>query len=1295
MKLEFPVLLLLAASFSASAAAADMSYTRPPDLDAIENSSIFSIYQDSLGAIWLNTNYGICRYNGVSLDILSDPLPMRNISGNGKDLFYAVGYGSILKFNVCSDGWETLPAGDIDLERASMFAEGDSLYVCDGRRVNVMGRGPGIRLHSMLPQDAGDISVICRGVSGHLLAGTTRGGLYEFGQDMSWSKVFDPEDAVCALYTDSRKNIWIGLREKGFMKLDAGYRLLKASGPSGKGQMRNCRTFCEDASGRIYVGTLDGLYIVGTDSSVHQDEQYSPGGHSICSLLRDRDGNIWIGTFYSGMYLCEADITPFSAIEQPWDNSIRLVNAMVADKRGDIWIVTDHYGVFRKRPGQVPELVPETRSRKFKAAWYDEAEDAIWLGDHLGTLSVLSLKDRTWSSYGFLPEQDKIIGIHEILFLGGEFYLGTTDGVYIFDKDKEKIISRKISGYDNLVFSLVMDKSGTLWIGGYGLFSTRDFRTAVKSDGFGDIGCAELYIDNEDRLWIASIGHGVISVESGDRKRTFNSGNSGLADNHTYLLYELKKGMMLVGTRSGVSILDIPGSRCFNYNPNNGLGMSSAREGSLLRLPDGTILIGGTDGIVSFTPPLSGMGFISGRTPEVKIDKMFVNNRRYSDSGKAVNFDGHLVLCHEQNSISFEITSFDYNKVVPAVYEYRLGGLSQEWQDVASDGKIAFTSLRPGQYTLEVRATRDFSGKEYETASVSFRIRPPWYASPAAVAAYILAASAIIFWILSTIYSKMLLKQQLKAEEKDNNDRMRFFINLSHELRTPLTIIIGQLELFLKRHATDGADTGSVRSSWRNALKMQEIVSDLLDFEKQSRGYSTLGVCATDMGQFLQGIMDSFSGYAECRDISLRLSCPEEPVKVWIDRGQMRKLMSNLLINAFKFTPGGGTVSIVLGAPKRTGKDACAMIMVSDTGCGISQEALPKLFNPFYQDPANRAKTIGTGIGLALCRGIAELHHGTLTAGNNPSGGAVFTLSLPMGDNWFSSDMNVRAVEEDGLPPEPVHGYAPVLADDGIHRKDSNGYRLLIVEDDADMMAMLQAIFSPEYSIIKASDGKKGLDAARSAQPDIIISDVQMPAMDGIELCRKLKEDFATCHIPVILLTAYASEENRLSGLGAWADDFVSKPFSIELLRAKCRNLLRNREKIRSKFSRSIYDSAGIAANRKDADFLENVISVIDSLLPEQEINVSILSSRMHVSRTLLAKKIKGLTGSTPHEFIENTRMKYAARLLLDGRHNISEVSYEMGFSSPKYFTIRFRKIFGTTPTDFLKAHQQPQGQDS
>ena len=250
----------------------------------------------------------------------------------------------------------------------------------------------------------------------------------------------------------------------------------------------------------------------------------------------------------------------------------------------------------------------------------------------------------------------------------------------------------------------------------------------------------------------------------------------------------------------------------------------------------------------------------------------------------------------------------------------------------------------------------------------------------------------------------MLLKQQLKAEEKDNNDRMRFFINLSHELRTPLTIIIGQLELFLKRHATDGADTGSVRSSWRNALKMQEIVSDLLDFEKQSRGYSTLGVCATDMGQFLQGIMDSFSGYAECRDISLRLSCPEEPVKVWIDRKQMRKLMSNLLINAFKFTPGGGTVSIVLGAPKRTGKDACAMIMVSDTGCGISQEALPKLFNPFYQDPANRTKTMGTGIGLALCRGIAELHHGTLTAGNNPSGGAVFTLSLPMGDNWFSSD---------------------------------------------------------------------------------------------------------------------------------------------------------------------------------------------------------------------------------------------------------------------------------------------------
>jgi DNA-binding response OmpR family regulator len=410
-----------------------------------------------------------------------------------------------------------------------------------------------------------------------------------------------------------------------------------------------------------------------------------------------------------------------------------------------------------------------------------------------------------------------------------------------------------------------------------------------------------------------------------------------------------------------------------------------------------------------------------------------------------------------------------------------------------------------------------------------------------------------------------------------------------------------------------------------------------------------------------------------------------------IDREQMQRVLSNLLNNAFKFTPDGGEIDLAL-AVRRLGKERkVAEIKVSDTGKGISEGALKRIFDPFYQDPDRKSQ--GTGIGLAMSKGIVTLHHGSITASNRKGGGAVFCVTLPLGDVWMKGDPAVTVLSGDAvqaslkLTDVPSEEYLkaavqkePFSGGDAQTEKNT----MLIVEDDADMRKMLVSIFNNSYGIFEASDGAEGFSLAKSKQPDIIISDVMMPVMDGMSLVAKLRQDFETCHIPVILLTAMSSSDNEIEGINKGADDYIGKPFRVDVLEARCRNLLENRNLLRKKFTKTIASFEGLTKTEKDADFLSRAATVIEENLLSSELGVALLCDKLNISRTILDQKIKGITGMTPRVFIETIRMKQACRLLEAGSGNISEIAYMLGFSSPKYFTIRFKKQFGQTPTEWL-----------
>lgn len=1253
---------------------ANVHSSHPEALESLDNASVFSIYQDGIGAIWLSTNYGLYRYNGNSLAYIYEELPQNALCGDRSDKsFFAVSRASFLRYDMQLGEMKEFDIKGIGNPAASVLCSCgcDSLLVgydsniwlyCNDK-VDICYSVPGEK-----------VSALCRMRDGRIAVGTEDGKIYSMtsGGNLKLKTALKKEK-IHFLYEDTAGVMWVGTESDGVVSLDGSLSAVKSRYRAG----RQARTICEDASGNLYIGCLDGLFIIDSRGIGHRDTNISPPGHAICSAFCDRDQNIWIGTYYSGLFLSEGKGYPFVKTALPSEEEIRLFNALIAGPDGSRYAFTDHYGIWKISQGDNWTMLPGTRERKFKTAVYDQARNCIWTGEHLGGLSRYDLGSHIWKSFRF--ENETVSSIFELKEKDGTLYIGTNAGVYIFDPSRETVVRRSINGVRTLIFSLDFDHDGSIWIGSRGLYRYMEGEGLSHVEELQGCRCCGIDASDDGNVYVATDGKGLCIVND-EGCRFIGSRNSGMNSDFTYLVKKLDRHV-LVGSRIGISVIDPESGRCYNYRGSNGLGLTSTKEGGILTEEDGTVTICGTDGIVSmpggrFEAPVRSADFI--------FDNIRINGKLWKDKAE-LPFLNSLELDHQSNNISIEVATFNFAGICSEQYRYRLRGFDDAWYDFSPEDKLAWNNLNPGSYILDVRLTGSEGGPMEK--SLEFTIRPAWYSSTIAIIAYLLLFIALATWLLSTIWSRMLLSEKLKAKEKENNERMRFFVNISHELRTPLTLIVGQLELFFRSHKHSDPDIDKIESTYRNAQKMQQIVSDLLDFEKQEQGYTYIVVKETDLGRFIMEQRSSFSQYANFRNIDLQVAVPSHPINIHIDECQMQKVFSNLLINAFKFTPDGGTIKISLKTEKYGKGLASAVMKVSDSGCGISQNAIDMIFNPFFQDPESdiSKRNQGSGIGLALCKGIIELHHGSISVGNRKNGGAEFTVRLPLGNSWMDGDEKVRMSE---LPEEHSFPHLiPELYEKHTHVTEKR-YSMLIVEDDEDMREMISSIFSASYDVITASDGSEGFSLAKSRNPDIIISDVMMPVMNGLSLCTKLREEFETCHIPIILLTAHYSVRTSVNGMDAGADAYISKPFNIDLLDAKCRSLLENRELMRMKFCRSFTGIETIAKSDRDADLLSSVIQIIEDNIQESELSVSTLCRELNIGRTILAEKIKGITGMTPREFIESIKMKHAAQLLKGGNMRVSEIAYELGFNDPKYFTLRFRKQFGKSPSEYAKDNE-------
>lgn len=685
------------------------------------------------------------------------------------------------------------------------------------------------------------------------------------------------------------------------------------------------------------------------------------------------------------------------------------------------------------------------------------------------------------------------------------------------------------------------------------------------------------------------------------------------------------------------------------------------------------------------------------------LSRLLVNGKEITagdDTGileQSIAYTPEISLKADQSMFSIEYATSNFIPANRNEIVYRLEGFSDEWNH--TDRKqtlITYTNLNPGKYTLVIKS----DGDGIEEARLLIRVLPPWYETWWAYLIYTICTVSLLWYLIQNYNSRIKLRESLKYEKKHiedlealNQSKLRFFTNISHEFRTPLTLIVGQVETLLQVQTFTPNIYHKILGIYKNSLQLRELITELLDFRKQEQGHMKIKVSRHNLVNFLYENYLLFLEYASSKQINFKFNKQSDDIEVWYDQKQMQKVVNNLLSNALKHTKAEDTISINISQ-----EDKYVIIEIKDTGTGIAAAEIDKIFDRFYQtehlDSLNTGA--GTGIGLALTKGIIELHHGTIRVESEPGKGSRFIITLKSGNQHFTEEQIIRDNADTNIQqqPETIVPTVEILPDSEWKEEDNKRIedaKMLIVEDNESIKQMLVGIFETFYQVTTASDGVEALDIIQKDMPSIILSDVVMPRMSGTELCKQIKTDFNTCHIPVVLLTARTAVEHNIEGLKIGADDYITKPFNTNLLISRCNNLVNSRRLLQEKFSKQPQAFAQmLATNPMDKEMLDRAMAIIEQHLDNTDFNVNIFAREMGMARTNLFTKLKAVTGQTPNDFILSIRLKKGAVMLRNNPElNITEISDRIGFSSSRYFSKCFKEIYHVSPLAYRKGEEK------
>ena len=1061
---------------------------------------------------------------------------------------------------------------------------------------------------------------------------------------------FDVQDDVLWLSTYSER----GLRKAVLLRQPAEVFTLESESANPlSGEIRALMT---DSRGRVWVGTRDGELIAfdASNRPVYTLPRQTPRGTGMIYALReDSSGNIWVGTKGEGLYRMTPAgkgyrITHFMhADSDPWSLSDNQVYCVEEDDEGRIWVATYGGGI---------NLLEDPAGQRFLHAGnqmshypLDEAGRVRWL-----------LYDRP----------DRMLA-------------ATVDGLLVFDPG---VPARQMR------FRLVQKIPGD-----------------ASSLGNNDI--IHMLKDREGRIWLATFGGGLNRIEGYDetgtpRFRCYDM-TSGLVSNICMAVTEDRQGDLWVSTHNAVSRFDPRRERFSNYYLYDNMRSAIFSEATALTLPHGDVLFGSGRHLYRFDPEAMRSAKIDYNLRFTGLDvrnKPVVAAERRSPLSESVTEADRIVLPYDFSNFRLEFASLNYAMQHMAGYMYKLEGYDKDWNISGSTNRATYSNLPIGDYRFRVRAFVGNADSADEGISIGVEVLPPPWLTWWAKTLYVLLALTAVIVGSRIAWSVMRIRREAAVEQNLTDLKLRFFTNISHELRTPLTLILGGIEDVRKHDRLSPRGESSLTLAHRNARRMLALINQLLDFRKIVKEKMELKISRVDLVPLVEDALDDFREMASERRIELLFTVSCRSVLAWVDPERMESVVYNLLSNALKFTPEGGRIEVILSLREA---EECVLLTVRDTGIGIPKDKQEHIFERFAQ--ASRAvdhNMKGSGIGLSLCRDIVTLHHGEISVESRPGEGAAFTVRLHLGNAHFGMEQ-IDFSGADNAGNGRAHDYmvSDFTPADSQRRTDvqppKDAQKILLVEDNRELRIFLYNSLIDSYHVVEADDGAEALEKIRSEQPDIIVTDLMMPRMDGIELIDKVRHDFTMSHLPIIMLTARHSPDDRVKAMEFGADGYITKPFSIELLLARIDNLLTQRRKLFEKFSaqsarNKVVELAveDVVVTDRDEAFLKNVMSWLGEHIENSDLTIDQLASHLGLGRTTMYNKLKSLTGKSPVELIKEYRITKAQLLLRTGQFSVSEVAYKVGFSDPGYFSRCFREQYRMSPAEYLRTHNLKQNQD-
>lgn len=1026
-----------------------------------------------------------------------------------------------------------------------------------------------------------------------------------------------------------------------------------------------------DHSGVFWIGSSDQILNKTYPNSNRflnisksEDSQNSLLDNSVRFLLPStNDSSIWL-TSSKGLVQYHWTNGQFKYyVHDPNDeNSLsdNNVNGFVQDDSGDLWITTNN-GLNR--------LDPDGNFTRFYSIRGDST-----------SLSENRLYTIEYDTNGYLWICSAITGLNRFDLKTGH--------VKTFIKKANDPTSLNAEGQ---VFYIYKDSNGTLWVSTDGGVSTYDYETEKFHSVVKGIVAFQILEDRWNTMWLGTLFNGVVRLDRKSGQWSRFEKNHPLAQCSVTDFLEDKDGSIWISSNLGLFKFNPQDSSYLWIREENGLPETRDLTSGIKR-HDGQILWGTwSKGLVQFDPKEIRLNQQPPRTviSDIRISNASLEIGKDSPLQQSISQTSQLKVAHDQNDISFVCSALHYVRPEKNQYAFWLENYDENWYESGTNRIATYTNLDPGTYIFHVKAANSDGVWNEQPRSLAIVIHPPWYATIWAYAIYTFIIISIIYVIWSTQLRRIRLGdelrlQQVEAKKLQEIDHMKtqFLANISHEFRTPLTLILGPIDGLLKR-VTNTTDRTELSIMQRNAQRLSRLVNQLLDLSKIEAGQLRLEAQKENIVTFTNRIVQSFESRAKLKNIDLNFESDEQSIPLYFDREKLEHVLYNLLSNALKFTPEKGRVNIAVSTIIDTPNEGSVQISVQDSGQGIPAQQLDKIFDRFYQGgSSSKIKDAGTGIGLALAKQLVELHHGTIEVESIINKGSTFTIRLPLGDSHLKENEIIPdgrsshlQLEDSTDAPEPQFS-----------QQSRTAPSILIVEDNADLRFYMHSILSDNYKIRHAEHGAIGFDHAIKKLPDLIITDVMMPEMDGYELCEKLKTDERTSHIPVIILTARADLDSKILGLETGADDYIVKPFNETELRARAKNLIEQRQKLRERFGRDILiPISDIAVTSADERFLQRVIGIIAHHLSDASFGPEPLAHKIGLSRSQLHRKLKAVVNMSTTEFIRTIRLRRAAELLNKKFGTIGEIAYEVGFSNPAYFSDSFRKQFGCLPSEFVR----------